>query len=449
MVSGRPDPRNIGYLAPAVRLMKLPDVPRAGTEAGEAVEPDVLGDLLRLEVTRVHTGSAQYSLTLNNWYASTAVERAADYGTREIAGGQRPRWPRYKYNDFQLLRFGQRLRIDMRYWPAPESDASGAKKGSHAWVPLVAGPIVDMQFNFADRGAEVTIKGEDDLSRLKDAHEGRMEFDNQSERDIVSKVLQEAKFPFAKVADSLVEWPAFAKQASKGIAEGLQDGQAYLEYLQKLAERLDFEVFMEFADLDNPDGGQELHFEPARSRAKPTDETTFVLHREQNLISFSPKIKVVEQPSAVIVKGRHRDRNNPEPVKAMAVSKQLADELHIDPAKGDAPLLSGPDFRAKYFSDRSNPQVAPNQTNMDPERAAWLAEVLLRKKAREFFIIDATTIGLPRLRPGQHVEIRGLRQPFDGFFYVTKTVHTYGPDGMRTKITGRRPGMPAPPYSEA
>ena len=246
-----------------------------------------------------------------------------------------------------------------------------------------------------------------------------------------------------------MKWPPFSEQAGKGIAEGLQDGQSYLEYLKKLAERLDFEVFMEFADLNNPGGGQEFHFEPARSRAKPTDETTILLSREHNLISYSPKIKVVEQPSAVVVKGRHRDRNKPQPVKGTVDLKKLVDELHIDVAKGDAPLLSGPDIRAKYFSNRPNPQVAPNQTNMDPERAAWLAEVLLRKKAREFFVIDATTIGLPRLRPGWHVEIRGLRQPFDGFFYVTKTVHTYGSDGMRTKITGRRPGMPAPPYSEA
>ena len=195
MVSGRPDTRNIGYLAPAVRLMKLPDVPRAGAEAGEAIESDVLGDLLRLEVTRAHTESAQYSLTFNNWYASTAVERAKELDTREIAGGRSPRWPRYKYNDFQLLRFGQRLRIDMRYWPAPNSDARDAKEAADGWVPLVSGPIVDMQFNFADNGAEVTIKGEDDLSRLKDTHEGRKEFDNQSERDIVSKVLHLRRSP--------------------------------------------------------------------------------------------------------------------------------------------------------------------------------------------------------------------------------------------------------------
>lgn len=432
---------------PAVRLMKLPDKLCAGTEKGTRFEYHILGDLLRLEVTRVHTGSSQYSLTLNNWYASTARERAGELESHEIARGVRPRWPRYKYNDLGILCFGKRLRIDMGYWPDAESNESRAKTGGHAWVPLIAGPIIDMQFNFADKGAEVTIRGEDDLSRLKDAHDGRKEFNRESERDIVNKVLEEADFPFASPAEALVKWPPFTEQSGKGIAEALQDGQTYLEYLQKLAERLDFEVFMEFADLNSPDGGQLFHFEPARSRAAPTDDTTFVLRHGRNLISYSPRIKVVEQPSRVKVKGRHRDRNNPQPVFTEVDSAPLADEFHIR-EKDDQPLMSGPDIRAAYFEGRPNTIVAPNQTNLDQERAEWLAQVMIRRKAREFFVIDATTIGLPRLRPGQHVEIRGMRPPFDGFFYVTKTVHTFGADGMRTKLTARRPGMPKPPYKE-
>jgi len=55
-----------------------------------------------------------------------------------------------------------------------------------------------------------------------------------------------------------------------------------------------------------------------------------------------------------------------------------------------------------------------------------------------------TVVGDPRLRPGRYVEIRGMRPPFDGFFYVTKAVHTYGTDGLRTKLTACRPGMELP-----
>ena len=58
--------------------------------------------------------------------------------------------------------------------------------------------------------------------------------------------------------------------------------------------------------------------------------------------------------------------------------------------------------------------------------------------------IEGTTIGLPKLRPGNHVEIRGMRAPFDGFYYVTKTVHAFGADGFRTRFSAHRPGMPKP-----
>jgi hypothetical protein len=57
-------------------------------------------------------------------------------------------------------------------------------------------------------------------------------------------------------------------------------------------------------------------------------------------------------------------------------------------------------------------------------------------------------MGLPRLRPGNHVEIRGMRPPFDGFYYVFKALYTFSTDGFLSKLDARRPGMPVPPYGE-
>jgi phage protein D len=81
---------------------------------------------------------------------------------------------------------------------------------------------------------------------------------------------------------------------------------------------------------------------------------------------------------------------------------------------------------------------------LDEVRADWHAKAVIRKKSRELFSIDGTTIGLPTLRPGNHVEIRGMRPPFDGFYYVTKTTHSFGADGLRTRFTAQRPGMELP-----
>ena len=149
------------------------------------------------------------------------------------------------------------------------------------------------------------------------------------------------------------------------------------------------------------------------------------------------------------MQGRHRDSEVTTPVDATATSEVLESELFTDPAVDRVALSPGPDVREHFFPNRPNPLVLPNQTNLDDERGRHLALVALRRKAREFFAIEGKTIGLPRLRPGQHVEIRGMRPPFDGFFYLTRTVHSYGADGYTTAFTGRRPGMPLPPYDEA
>ena len=113
--------------------------------------------------------------------------------------------PSYKYNDFSVLNFGQRLRVDMRYWPDPAADAELSKPATqaHGWVPMVCGPVTDMRFDFTtESGARVTVSGEDDLSQLKDRLPTRKEFQKASEMQIARQVLKLAKYPLTSIADS-------------------------------------------------------------------------------------------------------------------------------------------------------------------------------------------------------------------------------------------------------
>jgi phage protein D len=172
------------------------------------------------------------------------------------------------------------------------------------------------------------------------------------------------------------------------------------------------------------------------------------------LLEFSPVLKVLDQYTKVTVKGRHRVRSRPLRVSQEALPRILNDELHRDSSRGAPELVSGPDVRRRYFEKyfnrrfADNPFSIANQTNIDEERAAEMAGAVLRQKARQFMTITGTTIGLPHLRPGVYVEIRDMRAPFDGFYYVEKTVTRYGSGGSTTQFTTRRPGMPLPPYEE-
>jgi hypothetical protein len=442
------------YYVPGVRILKLSEEMKKDGEKETAVPlpRDVLADILQVTVTRVSSGPSLYKLTLNNWYLSTATDRAHEtdaftkLGARETIDGQTGVWPRFKYNDFSLLKFGDRLRIDMRYMPEPVDDsAEREKKNQDPWVPMVSGPITDMRFSFgASEGARLEISGEDDLSMLQDKLCTDQRLDGRSEVTIVTDVLRSAGYPLKRIAAPLVPYPPFVTDKGQGLRESRQQGQSVLDLIQKLADRIDFEVFLEFAGLNDPDAENdsdsplEFHFEPCRARAL---KTGFRLDRARDLLDFTPTIKLVDQYTEVRVEGRHRDPFLAEPVTGPALHDVVEDELH-----GSAPPSSAGAVRQHFFKKRVNCAKVPGQSNMDRVRARWYAEAVLRRKAREFFTIEATTLGRPRLRPGQHVEITGMRPPFDGFYYVTRTVTTYGGDGLRTKISARRPGMALPPY---
>jgi phage protein D len=57
-----------------------------------------------------------------------------------------------------------------------------------------------------------------------------------------------------------------------------------------------------------------------------------------------------------------------------------------------------------------------------------------------------TSVGLPELRAGQQLLIRGLGARFSGVYFVTKTTHTLNDSGYVTKFTARREAaLPAGP----
>ncbi|HEX3864903.1 MAG TPA: hypothetical protein VHY35_24720 [Stellaceae bacterium] len=450
------------YFVPGVRVLRLNRMPHPGPdfEAEEIVE--LRQDIISVSVTRPATGAAQYCITLNNWFDSLPRDRAKGVGPREqiAVGGGQPVWPRFKYNDFQVLDFGMRLRIDMRYFPDPETTLATTDQQAQRWVPMVSGPVSDMRFTFSDRdGARLEVCGEDDLCLLKNKNPRKVDYWARPEKEIIDDVLRRANFPLP-LAPPAIPWPTFTESTAKAIAEAHFEGQSYLDYLMKFAERWDFEVFVEYVTLDDPNSGQQLHFEPSRCRTPP-DQTlreVYLVERGKNLVEFNPEIRLVAQWTSVTFSGHDHSWQNPAMIQATIPPAPnplppwpspppspdpLADELHIDAARGDEPLVSGPEWRRRKFG--LNPHTEINQRSIDAERAQVMADAFYRKRAREFLKVGTVTVGLPRLRAGRHVEYRGMRPPFDGFYYVEKSEHTYGDEGLRTHFTARRPGMPFRP----
>jgi hypothetical protein len=424
---------------PEVRLVRLADKLTA-IETVETVLDEVHNDLISVEVTRHASGPGEYKLTLANWD---------------------PIALRDKYTDLTTLTFGTRLRIEMRYLPDSDVDIRRADKTS-AWVPMIAGPITEIQFSFGSEGSRVSITGEDDLRALKDHNDKRIAY-KDNEHDIIAKTLRDAAH-YPLDLELPVELPARLKfltdqSAQNRINESLEKGQSFLEFIQKFVDQYDLELYLSFGavppktdDSDTPVLKQTLNLVPARASTGPTG-LMFVLRHGYELLEFSPTLKVADQFTSVRVRGRHRHRDVPKGVDGVAEGSIVADELknYVETNKktqiSDKPLVSAPEARERCFG--KNESDSKEKTNLDEYRAEAAARAQLLRKARELVVIQASTVGLPRLQPGGYVRFEDVSDAFNGIYYVSSTTHSVGSDGMKTRLTAQRAGMHLPEKAAA
>lgn len=419
-------------LAPGVRIALLADNV-APEERERALLEQLRRDLISLEITRHASGPGEYKLTLANWD---------------------PHSFRHRYNDFAVIRFGNRLRIDLRYWPDRQVDVLNPDAATDGWVPMIAGPITELQFAFGSEGSRLSVTGEDDLRPLKDHVEKRLTY-KSNEAKIIEATLTARGYPLKpKIAGPLPRRLSFLTDESSQnrINEAHEKGQSYLEYIQKFVDAYDLELYLSFDGLHEEAWRtsrqikQVLNLGPSRANNGPRDGV-IVLRRGHELVEFNPTIKVADQFTSVRVRGRSRFRDDPNGIDGFVDVDDVATEVKnyqqkSDPQKPAPKLVTAPEVRKIFFG--KNDSDTKEKTNLDKLRAEASAWTQMMRKARELVVVQASTVGLPQLEPGRYVQIEAVDDLFDGLYYVSSTTHSYGSDGMKTRFTAQRAGMPLP-----
>jgi hypothetical protein len=392
------------FYAPQARLV---------SESGQPILIDgqsISPDLISARITQVNTGISQVELVLNN--------QRHDRNNRLV-------WPSWKYNGLDPVSFGNRIRIDLRY-------------GSEGWTPMMLARITDVVFAFPPTaGATVTLKGEDLLSLLKAQPENDVAYSQKTEIQMVEEELRASgsgltlagrNSPFSAPLASLTH----------------EKARTYQQFIESMAERMDFELFVDF---DNPDPMQgdgarpvKLHFEEARSRRL---DKYVSLQWGRDIVEFKPSFKVWDVLTDAVSSGTQPGRRE-RYSEAVTMAQALDGELHAAPGGAPAPITAAV-ARERAFRAENRPE-ANSETiavaNLDQARGRVQAMAKLRTSARQFLTADITTIGFTRLRPGIHVELRDLYAPFDGIYYVTQAIHTLSAEmGYITRLSVRRPGM--------
>ena len=390
------------FYAPRARL--LDDVSGQPILVGQR---PVHADLISTRVTQTHNGVSQLSLTLNNQ-------------RHEAASPYKPQTPTWLYNDFELLSFGQVIRVELAYGEAP-------------WITMIVARITDMSFSFPSAGgSQVTLRGEDMLSLLtikpeEDKRYGSNSSPPAKEMDMVRDVLTRSAAGFAPPTG-----PAPFPESLRTLTH--QKSQTYLQFIQSLAERMDYEIFID------PEDPSTLHFEPSRSMVLGG---LVDLTWNKDLVDFKPTFKGWQVYTKAVGEGRSRSRR--AAINELVTADEIDDDLHTAP--GGATPINAVTARNQYFVNDNSPddnKVSISITNLDAARVRAKAIGELRKSAREFLTAEATTLGFTSLKPGMHVNIKQLKAPFDGIYYVTKVVHTLDSNGYKTMCSLRRPGMLEP-----
>lgn len=449
------------FYAPQARLIDVDTDQVVGGRTGTGSDRVDL-DIVSARVTLLSSGVSQLTVVLNN-------QLFDDF--------ERPTTPPWKYNGLDRIRFGQKIRLDLRY-------------GDRPWTKMILAQVNDLQFSFAASGpALVTVTAEDLLCLLKRAPQQDVEFEDGLQEERIAETtiragLAEAIAPVTfTIPTGQVEMPEIADDGTVTIPAALSEwpqrshglppqrhikSQTYLQFLQQIAERMDLELFVDFlsnylpatddgvapgAQTPRPAAGAPLrndlvfHFEPTRSLIPAESERRVVdLTWGQNLLSFTPRLKLWDMISSVRVRGRPR-------LSATAIDRQIAGAdadtvVATDLAdQSGAPLraVTATELRRTLLGAAALPTERPVEfANLDEERAMIKARKILLDGAREMLTVEAAVIGVPALRPGLHVRIQGLYPPFNGIYYVTKTVHSFDATGYRTQVSLRRPGMLPP-----
>lgn len=217
-----------------------------------------------------------------------------------------------------------------------------------------------------------------------------------------------------------------AREREPFFANIFMNNQYPILFLMERARARGYQVILREEDGEEigPDGNpvpvRHIFFGPTELER----DVTYVLEWGQTLTSFHPTYANARQLYAVKVCGWDRTAK-----KAIEVRKTLDDIPEAERPNRDMIEVARTANREEVITQ------PPARTQQEAERRA-----IEQLKRNHLGMVEATgaTVGLPDLRAGKIVHIRGVGRHFDGIYTVTTTSHVLNEQGYRTTFTARR-----------
>lgn len=202
----------------------------------------------------------------------------------------------------------------------------------------------------------------------------------------------------------------------------LQRNQYDIMFLLQRARKIGYDLYIKETGPGGRAEGGTLYFGPSTGERQPTYE----LEYGKTLIEFQPDLLTAKQVKKVRVHGW--DRVNKCPITAEADRNSLE-------TRGLG-STQDQDRVERAFEERE--EIIADVPIDNPDEAGLLAKETLERIAKNMLKGSGSVIGLPGLRAGSILLLKGLGTRFSGRYFVTSTTHTIGSGGYTTRFDCRR-----------
>lgn len=373
------------------------EVELAGTKLHDAVIRDVQQVTYRDSVA--DTGAQQgggggnadhidsFELTLNNWDAATQTFKYEPPSSGDYDG---------------LFAPGKELDLRMGYLGNLRL--------------MLKGQIHTIEPNFTESGpATLSVRGLNVLHKFRKRQHTWAWPDKEKDSNIALQLGQQAETRERPGLGMrvVIDEAALGREEPEFV---FMNNQYDISFLLERAHRRNYALY-----LDQDDDGEFLFFGPSNEHVVPV---TYVLEWGKSLSSFRPTLTTANQVAQVTVRGW--DRNSHRSFEGTA---KIPDDC---PMNGDLHDV------ARAVNGRE--EVVADRPVRSERQAKEMAKEILCNFRRDIVRGSGSVVGLPDLRAGSRVVIRGLGTRFSGKYFVTSSTHTIGPNGYRTTFESRREG---------
>ena len=259
-------------------------------------------------------------------------------------------------------------------------------KQENTTTQIFDGEIVEVEPEFRQDGIRYIVRAFDKLHRLARGRKVRT-FTQVSDSDLVSQIAGEEKMS-ANVTSTTQIYDVI-----------MQHNQTNLEFLQQRAAAVGHLLYVSAGKLE---------FHPPTS---PASDVTVTWN--EDLVAFSPRATAVDQVDSVSVRGW-----NPKTKEA------IVGEASSEPA---ALVSNGTTVNGSTFGAAKHLVI---EWPMPTQDAAQKLATSLRTSLKGRSIhAEGVTSGTPGIVAGKWLEVKKVGTKFNGKYFITNAIHTYGARG--------------------